>query len=50
MKEGESTSCGPKQQQKHEILAVNRTIMKPSTLIHALTPSRLNRAAADSNL
>ena len=50
MKEGESTSCGPKQQQKHEILAVNRTIMKLSTLIRALTPSRLNRAAADSNL
>ena len=50
MKEGESTSCGPKQQQKHKIQAVNRTIMKLSTLIRALTPSRLNRAAADSNL
>ena len=49
MKEGESTSCGPKQEQKHEILAVDRTIMKPGTLIRALTPSRLKRAAADSN-
>jgi len=50
MKEGESTSCGPKQQQKHEILAVNRTIMKRSTLISALTASRVNKAAADSNV